>query len=242
MQEKRKSEKLEYQSKLLSLEQQNLNASMNRHFIFNALNSIQYFINRNDRLQANKYLSRFAKLIRKNLDCASAKNNLTTLEEEIERIQLYVELEKMRFDNCFQFEVSIAEDVDVESVLIPAMLFQPFIENAIWHGLLPNEDDGLIKLNISYINETLCLKISDNGIGIDESTLRKEKSENLHKSQGMRITSDRIQILRKLADDNIRLIGPENIRDADGNNQGTRVVIYLPIVNESNRRVYEFEL
>ena len=112
------NEKLELKNRLLFLEQRSLNASMNRHFIFNSLNSIQYFINSSDKLSANKYLSNFAKLIRKNLDSSAVNNFIVTLQEEIERIELYLSLEKMRFSEKFDYEINIAPSLDTESIEI----------------------------------------------------------------------------------------------------------------------------
>ena len=121
---KQHTQQLEYKSQLLSLEQKALNASMNRHFIFNALNSIQYYINSKDKLSANKYLTSFAKLIRKNLD--SSQKNMIPLSEELERLQLYLQLEHMRFKNKFEYELLIDEAVDVDNIQVPTMLLQPY--------------------------------------------------------------------------------------------------------------------
>ena len=103
-----------YKSKLLALEQQSLNASMNRHFIFNALNSIQYYINTQDKLSANKYLTSFAKLIRKNLDSSSSGKSLVPLTDELERLELYITLEHMRFQNKFEYKINIGQDIDID--------------------------------------------------------------------------------------------------------------------------------
>jgi ligand-binding sensor domain-containing protein len=224
--EKVEKERLEYRSRLLSLEQQTLNSSMNRHFIFNALNSIQYYINRQDRLSANRYLSSFAKLIRKNLD--SSQVNFTSLKEEIERLELYLELEHMRFKDKFTYTIEVEEGIDQESTHVPAMLLQPFLENSIWHGILPSELPGVIAVSIVPINaHSIAFRIVDNGIGIETS--RKNKGENNnHISQGMTITGGRIELLRKMTGKNVELIGPYELTDDQQHIIGTCVEIIIP--------------
>ena len=152
---------------MLALEQQSLNSSMNRHFIFNALNSIQYYINRQDRLAANRYLSDFAKLIRKNLD--SSQDNLTSLRDEIERLELYLKLEHMRFKDKFEYKINIDPALNLDQIKVPAMLVQPFLENSIWHGLLPRESQGYVQIDIISRNKHVEFMITDNGVGIDNS-------------------------------------------------------------------------
>lgn len=220
-------EMLEYKTRLLSLEQQSMNASMNRHFIFNALNSIQYFINTQDRSSANKYLTNFAKLIRKNLDSATGGNQVS-LDEELERLELYLSLESMRFKDRFKYEINL-HDVDAESILIPPMLMQPFIENSIIHGILPNEDKvGLITIDVSRKGDYIYIRIEDNGIGIRKSISQKYSMEGDHRSQGMEITSKRIELIQKISNNDISLEGPEELIDDNGKINGTYVLIKIP--------------
>ena len=224
-------EKLVYKSRLLALEQKSMNASMNRHFIFNSLNSIQYFINTQDRLSANKYLTNFANLIRKNLDSATAVGNVISLEEELERLELYLSLEAMRFKNRFDYKISV-KDVDVESVMIPPMLMQPFIENSIIHGILPEEGKkGEILIDVFSEDDYLNIVIKDNGIGIHKSISRKYTSDGDHRSQGMEITSKRIELIQKISNNGISLEGPEEIVGNDGSINGTYVLIKIPLTN-----------
>lgn len=221
-------EKYEFQSKMLTLEQQSLNSSMNRHFIFNALNSIQYYINRKDRLSANIYLSNFAKLIRKNLD--SSQSNFTSLREEIERLELYLNLEHMRFKDKFEYSIEIDSDVDAESIEVPAMLLQPFLENSIWHGILPKKETGEIRVRISKTEDNeILFSIIDNGIGIDTSRKQKLNTTTNHISKGMSITTGRIDLIRKMTRQNIKLEGPYEIINGDNVVCGTEVRIYLPV-------------
>ncbi|MFT5581013.1 MAG: ligand-binding sensor domain-containing protein/signal transduction histidine kinase [Psychromonas sp.] len=226
--QKNEQEKMEYRTRLLGLEQQSLNASMNRHFIFNSLNSIQYFINTQDKLSANKYLSNFAQLIRENLDSASQKGNMVSLSKEIERLKLYLSLESMRFQDRFVYTFEL-KDVDTESIEVPAMLFQPFVENSIIHGVLPNEDKmGQITIVIWIEASTLFIRISDNGIGISQSMQNKHPSEGDHKSQGMEITAKRIELIKQLSNKAFEITGPVDTLDDNRLINGTTVLLKLP--------------
>lgn len=225
---KQYEEQLESRTKLARLEQQSLNASMNRHFIFNSLNSIQYYINANDKLSANRFLTRFAKLIRKNLDSSHEKNGLVKLADEMERLKLYMDLERMRFTNKFDYEINIEEGIDLEAIDVPAMLLQPFVENSIIHGVLPRHDDqGHIEVNIAKKENTFEVEIFDNGVGIDVSKVNKVSFDGDHNSHGMEITSKRIEILKKLTERNIELDGPRQINESDGTIKGTSVWIRI---------------
>lgn len=225
---------LEYKTRLLALEQQSLNASMNRHFIFNSLNSIQYFINTQDKISANRYLTNFAKLIRKNLDSAAEANNMVTLKQEMERLELYLSLEAMRFKDRFTYAVN-DNGIDTESIIVPGMLLQPFVENSIIHGILPNEKiKGHIQVNLQIIDEHLEITIDDNGIGIDYSLEQKQLINGDHRSQGMEITAKRIDIIRELSKKDFELEGPFQVLNSDHTIKGTRVLLKIPVENLDN--------
>ncbi|MGB0933203.1 MAG: ligand-binding sensor domain-containing protein [Lishizhenia sp.] len=229
---KQLEDKLRYQTHLSKLEQQSLNASMNRHFIFNSLNSIQYYINANDKLSANTFLTRFAKLIRQNLDSSNTKNGLLNLKEEIDRLALYMDLEQMRFSHKFQYTFKIDEQIDLESIEVPGMLLQPFAENSIIHGVLPRKDkDGKIEIIISETETHYTIKILDNGVGIDNSVAQKKTMSGDHNSQGMEITSKRISIMQKLTNHKMELIGPQQINNQYGILNGTAVLITISKIN-----------
>ncbi len=231
MEYKLNEENLQNKNRLIALEQQSLNASMNRHFIFNSLNSIQYFINTQDRVSANRFLTNFAKLIRKNLDSAAEDNNMVSLAQELERLELYLSLESMRFKGRFEYIIDAAE-VDTESVLVPAMLLQPFVENSIIHGILPKEDElGKIAVILKVISGQLEISIDDNGIGFDKSLSLKSKFAGDHKSQGMEITTKRINLIRMVMKKEYELIGPFEMHNDDGSINGTRVLIKIPYEN-----------
>jgi sensor histidine kinase YesM len=227
VQQMNENEMLSYKARMLSLEQKSLNASMNRHFIFNSLNSIQYFINTRDRLSANKYLTNFAQLIRRNLDSASLEDNRITLEDEISRIELYLSLESMRFKDRFDYIITTNE-IDLEKYEIPAMLLQPFIENSIIHGILPDEEvKGLIEVIMEMKSGILEILIRDNGIGVNQSISRKATVTGDHRSQGMEITSKRIELMQEFSDQTMELIGPNELVGKDGSINGTYVLLKL---------------
>ena len=234
--QRQENERLGFKNRLLFLEQQSLNASMNRHFIFNSLNSIQYFINSSNKLAANKYLTSFAKLIRKNLDSSQANNFIVTLKEEIERIELYLSLEKMRFEGKFDYVIELDDEIDRDSIEIPSMILQPFVENSIIHGVLPVERKGLIQLKIYLEFGFLVFEVVDDGIGIDSSLdLKKhKKSEESHDSMGMEITNRRIELLRKLTGENLMIIGPFQVNNSEGESLGTKVIIKINVENQGS--------
>jgi ligand-binding sensor domain-containing protein len=220
-------DRLELTNRLNQLEQQSLNASMNRHFIFNALNSIQFFINSQDKLSANKYLSKFAQLIRKNLDSSASGVNTVTLAEEVQRLELYLSLEAMRFDNSFTYSFIISDDIDAEDLLIPPMLFQPFIENAIIHGILPNANKvGCITFSAYMDGNIVVFKIADNGVGYSKSLTQKQTNGD-HFSHGTSITKSRIEVIRQISGNHIEMLGPRDVVNDQGDVLGTEVFIRM---------------
>ena len=234
--QKQENERLGFKNRLLFLEQQSLNASMNRHFIFNSLNSIQYFINSSNKLAANKYLTSFAKLIRKNLDSSTANNFIVTLQEEIERIELYLSLEKMRFEGKFEYILDVSDEIDTENIEIPSMILQPFVENSIIHGVLPLNRKGLIKVLIFKEFDFVVFEVIDDGVGIDTSLARKtsKATDDGHESMGMDITSRRIELIRKLTGENLMIVGPYQLNSAEGESLGTRVIIKINVESQQN--------
>lgn len=220
--------KLEFQNKLSKLEQQSLNASMNRHFIFNALNSIQYYINSSDTKSANKYLSRFAKLIRKNLDSSYHKDGMVALSDEVERLKLYLDLESMRFKDRFIYSINVDEEVETEVLKVPAMFLQPFVENSIIHGVLPIKDRmGEIEVNITEHMDHIRIEIKDNGVGIESSRSSKKEDPERHQSQGMLIAKGRIELLQKISARSIEMVGPHQIKENNRLINGTVVTFKI---------------
>lgn len=219
---------LEVKSKLIELEQQSLNASMNRHFIFNALNSIQYYINSADTKSANRYLTRFAKLIRKNLDSSHSSNGMVTLSDELERLKLYLDIESMRFKDKFEYRFFVEKNVETDLLKVPAMFLQPFVENSIIHGILPLKDRvGKIEVNVTDHLDHIRIEVKDNGVGIDASLEEKIDSEGDHYSRGVKITKGRIELLQKISARSIELIGPHQINEDDSSVNGTVVIFKI---------------
>lgn len=221
---RKKDAELRIKNQLARLEQHALQAMMNPHFIFNVMNSIQQFINVNDPAAANKYLSDFAKLIRMNLDI-SAKS-VITLNEELEYLKLYLELESLRFSPKFIYEFEIEQGIDTEDTFIPVMILQPFVENAILHGILPLKQAGYLQIAISTASEELLkIRIIDNGIGIETSS-RGKTGKVTHVSRGMALTQQRIDLLAKMTGSEL-YIHVLNRMSQDGS-RGTIVEIVLP--------------
>jgi len=190
----KKREQLKQQ--VVLAEQTALRAQMNPHFIFNSLNSIQDFIVQHDDKNANLYLANFATLIRKILD--TSKFNTISLSEEIETIKLYLELEKLRFEGLFEYTLDIEKAINIEEVFIPTMLLQTYIENAIWHGLIPKNDKGLLMISFKQVKDNkLSVSIKDNGIGRKKAA-EIGKNRKHHRSIGMKNAGDRIKLLNKL--------------------------------------------
>lgn len=219
-QKNKEQEQLLLRNKILMLEQQALQAMMNPHFVFNVMNSIQHFINTKNTLSANKVLTGFARLIRKNLEICT--QSYITLEEEINYLNLYLNLEKNRFGEKFQYEINISPEIDKEETLIPSMLLQPFIENAIWHGIMPKEDGGKVTINITEKDgNILLINITDDGIGIDNALAAKKEG---HQSKGMALTRERINLLNKIEAKAIQLDIKQNGKT------GTVVTISIPFI------------
>jgi LytS/YehU family sensor histidine kinase len=204
-----------------------LTAQMNPHFIFNAINSIQNFIIQNHSTLAYDYLIKFSSLIRMVLN--NSKNNEITLQQELETLAIYVELEQLRFENSFDYRVNIDPKLDKDSIVIPALLLQPYIENAIWHGLMPLENrKGTITLTIIEQYDFLKITITDDGIGRKASDLIEKKMvSKYHQSVGMELTGKRIEVFGQESKFSLQII--DNYDD-DNNSTGTTVEIILPMV------------
>ncbi|RZK38659.1 MAG: diguanylate cyclase [Pedobacter sp.] len=218
-QKDKEQEQLLLKNKTLMLEQRALQAMMNPHFVFNVMNSIQHYINISNTSSANKVLTGFAKLIRKNLEICT--KSYVNLDEEIDYLNLYLSLEKNRFGDRLKYQLRVDPKIDKEDSFVPSMLLQPFIENAIWHGIMPQEEGGEVDVNIGLNDDGyLEINIIDNGIGIDNS-LKEKKSG--HQSKGMDLTQERINILNKIE------AKPIHLRIKQNGESGTTVTILVPL-------------
>jgi hypothetical protein len=218
--------KSEFQQKTTELEMQALRAQMNPHFIFNSLNSINRFILQNEKLQASEYLTKFSRLVRLILQNSQAP--LIPLESELEALQLYLELEALRFDHHFDYTINVDEDIDSSILKVPPLIIQPYAENAIWHGLMNKQEKGHLAIDIAELQDALLCKITDNGVGRQKAAELKSKSAATHKSMGMRITADRIAMLKqkKPIDSYITI---NDLILPDGKAGGTEVTLKLPL-------------
>lgn len=221
----RKAERLrsDFENKLAGVELTALRSQMNPHFIFNCLNSIESYIIKNETIKASEYLNDFSRLIR--LILQNSRSNYVTLKDELEALTLYMEMENLRLTKSFNYELRIDENLDPENTEIPPMLMQPYVENAIWHGLMHKEDSGTIVIELKQQNDFLLCTIEDNGVGRQRAAeLRPRKHKKT--SMGMNITQERIDIINKAYNTEtsvkvIDLVSPE------GEAIGTRVELRI---------------
>jgi hypothetical protein len=217
------------QQQIAQLEMKALRAQMNPHFIFNALNSIQTFMMKSETEQALSYLSRFAKLIRNVLD-NSQLNNIT-VAQEVSVLENYMELEKLRFTDEFEYEIIVDPLLDAHMVEVPTMIIQPFVENAIWHGLLHEKSKGKLTITFQKVEDRIRCTIEDNGIGREKSAAMKRVNKPRHQSRGLQITRDRLSLYnsRFNVDASFDI---EDLTDEEGKATGTRVNLWFPLVEE----------
>jgi hypothetical protein len=221
---KKESERIQFTRQLEQLRLQALQAQMNPHFMFNVMGSIQHFILNNDSVNASSYLTRFSRLIRNVLEQSSAER--INLDQELETLRLYLQLESLRMEH-FSYEIVIAGDVSTGSYLIPPMIIQPFIENAIWHGLMNKAGDRKILVRV-YLSEQgqLIVEVEDNGIGRKAAALIKTKNNKLHNSKAMELIEKRIDALKYLYQQQITVQITDLYTDT-GNAAGTKSQIIV---------------
>ncbi|MBC7949748.1 MAG: histidine kinase [Chitinophagaceae bacterium] len=215
------------QQKMTEVEMQALRAQMNPHFIFNCLNSINRYIVKSDQTTASLYLTKFAKLIRRILDNSNSKNVILT--NELEALKLYIEMEALRFDKKFTYEINVENNLGTDTIEVPPLIIQPYVENAIWHGLLHKENSGHLSISVRMASEGMlqCI-IEDNGIGREKAKELRSKTATSRKSLGMQLTENRLSLLNKHAELNASI---EIIDLMNGHNQagGTKVVLNIPV-------------
>ncbi len=209
-----------YANNLLALK--SLRSQMNPHFIFNALNSVNTFIATSDERTANRYLTDFSLLMRAVLE--NSEEDFIPLEKEIELLELYVQLEHFRFQDKFEYTINVDPEIDVSNYTIPPMLLQPYVENAVWHGLRYKTEKGMLLIHFKKeSNDSLEITIRDNGIGREKSRELKTQNQKLQKSRGMGNIKKRIAILNKMYKDKVDVF----ISDLDEDSQGTQVKLTL---------------
>jgi signal transduction histidine kinase len=230
VQRKRSKEQLELTERINQLKHQALSAMMNPHFVFNSLNSVQYLINSNKNEEANDYIAMMAKLMRMNLETAG--RGFILLSQEISRLKLYLDLEKLRLGDKFVWDINTGNDVDPERVMIPNMIIQPFVENSLWHGIIESGRNGILNISFQFeeitlqseLDRALVIKVTDNGIGIQQAKKNKKVD---HISKGIEIVEERLRLLSSKMEipqpilfEDLGSRGPES--------QGTEIVISLP--------------
>jgi hypothetical protein len=216
--------KIETERRLLFSEQKALKAQMNPHFIFNSINSIRRFILENDGETADFYLTSFASLMRKVLE--NSNHNFISLRDELETLRLYLELEKLRFDENFEYSIKLDPEINIDEFKLPPMLIQPFLENAIWHGLMPKNDNRQLILNFKNLTNMIGCMIEDNGIGRKKSNQINLRRKN-HQSTSLKNIQERIDLLNKLNSTQIE-VKIEDLYDEKNEPKGTRIDIHLP--------------
>ncbi len=217
-----------YEKRVLGMEQHMLRSQMNPHFLFNSLNSIKLYIINNDKKNAVHYLNKFSKLVRRILEGSSLKE--TPLSEELETVALYLNIENIRFSNEIDYDITVAEDINTDQIKIPSLVLQPFLENAIWHGLSSKE--GQKNLWISIVKKDgnhIQISIVDNGVGRKVSQEIKENRVLKRKSVGIDITKERLANFAKdyQNDFSVEII---DLFDDEGNSKGTKILLEVPTI------------
>lgn len=227
--EEQKQQKIEaeYQKQLMHSEMQSLRLQMNPHFIFNSLNSIRYYILKEDSEKASDYITIFSKLLRMILQ--NSKQATVKLSAELKALKLYLEFEKQRFESRFEYSIEVSEEVESDHIEIQPLIIQPFVENSIWHGLLHKDGVGQLKIALYKSSEDeLTIEIEDNGIGRERSKEMRKDSSHRHKSFGMQITRDRLRLMGKIKDLNSGF-EIKDLVDPEGQPLGTRVIIKIKL-------------
>ncbi len=213
------------QNQLARSEAKALKSQMNPHFLFNSLNAIDHYILNNDKATASDYLSKFSKLIRRILDFSDV--SLISMEQELEILELYVKMEQLRFPGKFEYEFSIDPALNTQMIKIPPLILQPFVENAIWHGLLYLGEPGVLSVRVAKVDQHIVCTIDDNGIGREKSEQLRTATATKRKSHGISITQERMRLNNQL----FNLGGSIEIKDKCDINKiavGTQVLIELP--------------
>ncbi|MCD4744767.1 MAG: tetratricopeptide repeat protein [Bacteroidales bacterium] len=211
------------------IEKKLLRSQMNPHFIFNSLNSINSFITGKDTLTAQSYLTMFAELMRYILE--NTRKSFIPIEDEIKTLELNLELEKLRFNNKFDFKINITPNIDTENTYIPPMLVQPYVENAIIHGIMNKSSSGNINIDFCKKNDVILCSVIDDGVGRKKANEIKKKTKQKHKSIGLQLTNERLSLLNKQRKSQIA-VKITDLTDENGIGTGTKVELSIPYESE----------
>jgi len=223
---KREAARTEINKQYAELELRALQAQMNPHFMFNCLNSIKYFIATNDGASASIYLSKFSQMIRLFLE--NSNSNSIKLKNEINLLTLYIEMEKLRLEDSFLFQIEIDPLLDTEETEVPSMLLQPFVENAIHHGLRNGKKNGILKLYFGLEGKILKIAIDDNGVGREKARELKQQSNKEHASMGMSLTKERVATINFIENTHIEIQIEDKVNSRN-EAEGTTVLITIPL-------------
>jgi len=221
--------KSEFENKLSEIQMQALRAQMNPHFLFNSLNSIKYYAISKSKDETASYLSKFALLVRTILN--NSKSHTISLKDELEALQLYIEIEYLRLEGKFDYTIDIDKSIHVRQAQIPPMILQPYVENAIWHGLMHKESKGMLLVQVKDLGNQIQCIIEDNGVGRERAAEIGKSRMGKEKSVGMQITGNRIEIINRIygIDTQVHVI---DLTDAENHSAGTRVVINIPLIHD----------
>lgn len=214
------------QQRAKELEVQALRSQMNPHFIFNCLNAINRFILGHETEAASDYLTKFSRLMRMIMN--HSRHSYITLSEEIEVLQLYLDMERLRFKDAFDYNIIVEDEFDADEVRIPPLLVQPFVENAVWHGLMHKDERGNLTIDFRLSEDQLTCVIRDNGIGRREAGQLRSKSAEKHKSMGLQITAERMALLTGVDESRPSFL-IEDLYDEEGGPVGTRVTLIVRV-------------
>ena len=226
----------ELRQQATELEMKALRAQMSPHFIFNCLSSINRFILKNESEVASDYLTRFSRLIR--LVLSNSKKPLISLEDELEMVRLYIEMERLRFKDSFDFNICFKSEIDISSISIPPLLLQPFAENAIWHGLMNKDGKGQLDISFGFNESMLICTISDNGIGRKKADELKSVKDVKGKSMGLQITTDRLSNFNKDSNSDT-FFEITDIYDSEGHAAGTKVILKIRIEDRTQEALVD---
>ncbi|MBT0606707.1 histidine kinase [Aequorivita echinoideorum] len=216
--------KTEFEGELHQLHLTSLQSQMNPHFIFNALTSIKVFLIENDKAQAIYYLNKFSKLIRKILE--SSRIETVTLAEELEIIKLYVGIENIRFSEALHFKIEVGDAVDISRIKMPPLILQPFVENALWHGLMPKDGKKSLTIFLKKNQNSTILEIQDNGIGRDASQKNRMQKAFKKDSLGLSLSNERLKYFNKKQGLDY-FFEIKDLKNTENQSEGTQVVFYL---------------
>lgn len=227
----RKEERLksEFENKLSEIQMQALRAQMNPHFLFNSLNSIKYFAISKGKDETAAYLSKFALLVRSILN--NSKSRTISLKDELDALKLYIEIEHLRLEGKFDYKIEIDKGIHISQAQIPPMILQPYVENAIWHGLMHKNGKGYLLVEVRDLGNQIQCVIEDNGVGRKHAAEMRASKMDHKKSVGMQITNDRIALINKIYDIDTK-VNVIDLADEEGIALGTRVVIHVPLIKD----------